>query len=151
VVYVLQLLKAAIPSVSDVPRLPTYTTLLLAHAIRFVFYPQSNLYPVVSRFLLQRPFIDIKDVPMLYGMLWSTSQESKLERNWMLKFLADGMVGSLDWKVLKRRHTWDLLASMFSESHDRVMRNAILSVSDMATQYAQFLALTRSKKDTGQA
>jgi hypothetical protein len=51
-------------------------------------------------------------------MLYSSSDDDwKKERTWIIKFLADGMVGSEDWKVLKRRHTWDLLASLFqSES-----------------------------------
>ena len=31
----------------------------------------------------------------------------------MIRFLTDGMVGSDDWRVLKRRHGWDLLASLF--------------------------------------
>jgi len=31
----------------------------------------------------------------------------------MIRFLADGMVSSGDWQVLKRRHGWDLLASLF--------------------------------------
>jgi len=69
---------------------------------------------------------------MLYGMLYSSSDENwKKERAWMIKFLADGMVGSDDWRVLKRRHTWDLLASLFqSEGQTGTsLRSGILEVT----------------------
>ena len=34
----------------------------------------------------------------------------------MLKMLGGGMANMDDWKVLKRRHTWDLVASLFQSS-----------------------------------
>jgi len=101
------------------PRLPTYTTLFLSHAFRAIFYPSNFLYPLTARFLLQRPFLDVSDVPMLYGLFYSSSDENwKKERAWMIKFIADGMTSLQDWKVLKRRHTWDLLASLFQSENE---------------------------------
>src|SRR6267154_4312475 len=107
--HIFYLLKQLMPDPSSTaldypPRLPTYTSLLLCHALRTIFYPTSSLYPLISRFLLQRPSLDISDVPMLYSMLYSSSAEEwKKERTWTVRFLADGMVGSEDWNVLKRR------------------------------------------------
>jgi nucleolar pre-ribosomal-associated protein 1 len=87
------------------------------HALRAVFNPSSFIYPLTARFLLQRPSLDTADVPMLYNLLYSSSDDHwKKERGWMIKFLADGMVGSEDWRALKRRHTWDLLASLFQSA-----------------------------------
>jgi nucleolar pre-ribosomal-associated protein 1 len=130
--YILNLLKNALPEPSkELPstRLPTYTTLILLHALRGIFYPSHFLYPLTSRFLLQRPELDPGDVPMLYSMLYSSSDDWKRERLWVVRFLADGMVCYDDWKVLKRRHTWDLLASFFQSSEkDDSMRNAVLEV-----------------------
>ena len=66
---------------------------------------------------------------MLYGMLYSGSDEWKKERGWMVRFLADGMMSSEDWRVLKGRHTWDLLASVFQNSEeDRQLRAGVLEV-----------------------
>ena len=134
--HILNLVRYLIPAPSSppetVPRLPTYATLFLSHALRTIFYPTNFLYPLTARFLLQRPTLDISDVPMLYGMLYSSSDENwKKERAWMIKFLADGMVGSDDWRVLKRRHTWDLLASLFqSEGQTGTsLRSGILEVT----------------------
>ncbi|KAI5834791.1 hypothetical protein K523DRAFT_368872 [Schizophyllum commune Tattone D] len=131
--YVLSLLKDALSVSSwsdDAPkRLPTYTTLILAHALRAIFYPTNFIYPLTARFLLQRPLFDVDDVPMLYGMLYSSGDDWKKERGWILKFLADGMCGTDDWRVFKRRHTWDLLASMFqSAGKDKALRSGVLEV-----------------------
>ncbi|KIL65208.1 hypothetical protein M378DRAFT_162474 [Amanita muscaria Koide BX008] len=131
VLYTLSLLKNvyAQPS-SDAPRrLPSYTTLILLHALRGVFYPSNFTYPLTARFLLQRPELDTADVPMLYSMLYSSSDDWKKERIWILRMLADGMMSSEDWRVLKRRHTWDLLASLFQSSHgDYSLRRGTLEV-----------------------
>ncbi|KAI9059024.1 hypothetical protein FKP32DRAFT_1761266 [Trametes sanguinea] len=131
VMHILNLLKdlTATPPTDDVPRLPAYTTLLLAHAFRGIFYPSNFIYPLTARFLLQRPTLDASDVPMLYGMLYSASDDWKKERAWIVRFLSDGIVGNEEWRILKRRHTWDLLASLFqSEERDRTLRRGVLEV-----------------------
>ncbi|TRM62838.1 ribosome 60S biogenesis N-terminal-domain-containing protein [Schizophyllum amplum] len=141
VVYVLSLLKDTLPrpEVDGVPkRLPTYTTLIFAHALRAIFYPTNFIYPLTARFLLQRPLLDVDDVPMLYGMLYSSNDDWKKERGWILKFLADGMCGTDDWRVFRRRHTWDLLASMFQSSpKDRALRSGVLEVLANLTSLPQ--------------
>jgi nucleolar pre-ribosomal-associated protein 1 len=84
---------------------------------------------MTARFLLQRPELDTSDVPMLYNMLYSSSDDWKKERGWIIRFLSDGMMSSEDWRVLKRRHTWDLLASLFQSSEgDRTLRKGIFEV-----------------------
>ncbi|KAJ7095895.1 ribosome 60S biogenesis N-terminal-domain-containing protein [Mycena belliarum] len=131
VVYVLNILRNLLPppSAGPVGRLPSYTTLILLHALRGIFYPSNFIYPLTARFLLQRPTLDVTDVPMLYGMLYSSSDDWKKEQGWIVRFIADGMMGTDDWRVLKRRHTWELLASLFQSSEqDLVMRCSILEV-----------------------
>ncbi|KAG6897168.1 hypothetical protein C0992_003674 [Termitomyces sp. T32_za158] len=132
VLHVLTLLKDALPVPSNGPprRLPSHTTLLLAHSLRGIFYPSNFMYPITARFLLQRPELDTSDVPLLYNMLYSSSDEWKKERGWIIRFLSDGMMSSDDWKVLKGRHTWDLLASLFQSSQDdRALRAGILDAT----------------------
>ncbi|KAI0333443.1 hypothetical protein GY45DRAFT_306027 [Cubamyces sp. BRFM 1775] len=131
VMHILNLLKDLTTSAptDEAPRLPAYTTLLLAHAFRGIFYPSNFIYPLTARFLLQRPSLDASDVPMLYGMLYSSSDDWKKERAWIVRFLSDGIVGNDEWRILKRRHTWDLLASLFqSEERDRTLRRGVLEV-----------------------
>ncbi|KAF5371492.1 hypothetical protein D9615_009605 [Tricholomella constricta] len=129
--HILSLLKDVLPSPADEAprRLPSYTTLLLLHALRGIFYPSNFIYPITARFLLQRPELDTNDVPMLYNMLYSSSDDWKKERGWIIRFLSDGMMSTEDWRILKSRHTWDLLASLFQSSEDdRALRAGILEV-----------------------
>ncbi|KAG1740308.1 ribosome 60S biogenesis N-terminal-domain-containing protein [Suillus lakei] len=129
--YIFNLLKNLIkPSSDGSPlRLPSFASLILSHALRGVFYPSNFIYPRTARFLLQRPELDVTDVPMLYGMLYGSSDDWKKERGWIVRFLSDGMMSTEDWKVLKRRHTWELLASLVQSSvRDQVLRRAVLEV-----------------------
>ncbi|KAH6899471.1 ribosome 60S biogenesis N-terminal-domain-containing protein [Coprinopsis sp. MPI-PUGE-AT-0042] len=121
------LLPPSTPQDTAPVRIPSYITLFLFHSLRGIFNP--------AHFVL-----DATDVPMLYSLLYSSSDDHwRKERGWILRFLADGMLaigsGSQDWKILKRRHTWDLLASMYQSTHsgssgdkDRGLRQAILGI-----------------------
>jgi len=61
--------------------------------------------------------------------LYSSSDDWKKERGWIIRFLTDGMMSNEDWRVFKRRHTWDLLSSIFQSSEtDHALRNMILEV-----------------------
>lgn len=101
----------------------------MAYALRGVFYPSNFIYPLTARFLLQRPELDTSDVPMLFSMLYSNSDNWRKERHWIIRYLANGMASSEDWRVLKRRHTWDLLASLFQSAEaDSTLRKAIFEV-----------------------
>jgi len=103
--------------------------LILLHALRGVFYPSNFIYPLTARFLLQRPELDTSDVPMLYSMLYNSSDDWKKERGWIIRFLSDGLTSTEDWRVFKRRHTWEILSSLFQSSEtDYVLRNGILEV-----------------------
>lgn len=64
---------------------------LFAHAFRTIGEPSSYLYPLISAFLLRRPTMDFRDVPMLYDMLYAAGQGSKRERRWMVRFLRDSL------------------------------------------------------------
>lgn len=49
---------------------------------------------------------------------------------WMIRFLTDGMTSAQDWKISRKRHTWDLVASMFQGfSQDHTLRVGILEVN----------------------
>ena len=134
VIHLLNLLRDQIPAPTDgsgTPRLPTYASLILCHAMRGIFHPSNFIYPLTARFLLQRAELDTQDVPMFLGMLYSVSDENwRRERAWMIRFLADGMESAQDWKIARKRHVWDLVASMFQGfSQDHALRNGILEVN----------------------
>lgn len=113
----------------EVPWLPTMPVLLAAHGLRALAAPHQPLFPVLFRFLLQRPLLDTGDVPLLYGLLHSTTDEAPAERAWMLRFLTDALhahalvaecadkqaLARARWegKAFKRRHVWELVLSLY--------------------------------------
>lgn len=72
--------------------IPAVIALFLANCIAIMGTPESALYPAFSRFLLQRPVLDQRDVPMFYLLFYSTSEEPVDDHRWLLKFLAEGLV-----------------------------------------------------------
>ncbi|TYJ56309.1 hypothetical protein B9479_003000 [Cryptococcus floricola] len=123
-IYTMRLLRHALPSQTS--RLPTLTTLFFAYAIRAIANPAHFLYPITTRFLLQRSVFDIEDTPMLYGMLYASGEFWKRERGWMMRFLKEGIRSEADWRVIRRRKVWTLLATMFTESLDPGFRRGVL-------------------------
>lgn len=108
--------------------------------MRGIFYPSNFVYPLTARFLLQRPELDTNDVPLLYSMLYSSTDDWKKERAWIVRFLSDGLMNTEDWRVFQRRHTWDLLASLFQSSEsDHALRNGILEVITSFGRDSRFL------------
>lgn len=105
------------------PWLPAPATLLAHECIRVICAPHSPAFPICMRFLLQRPQMDVFDMPLLYSMLYSSSDEAQFERAWILQFLctctkAHGRLGEsaerdVEWRIFRRRHVWDLLLSMY--------------------------------------
>ncbi|KAL7418746.1 hypothetical protein Q5752_006429 [Cryptotrichosporon argae] len=121
-----ELVQHAIPEGASQPRLPTITTLFVASALRSQASPAHFLYPLSSRFLLQRPTFDPFDVPLLYTSLYSSSDAFKRERSWIVRLIRDGTRSTADWRILKRRNTWALLSSIYQASVDATFRRLVL-------------------------
>lgn len=77
---------------SEGEAIPAISALFLANCIYVIGTPESPMYPAFSRFLLQRPLLDQKDVPMFYILFYSTSEEPVEDHKWLLRFLAEGLV-----------------------------------------------------------
>ncbi|WWC58327.1 uncharacterized protein I303_100867 [Kwoniella dejecticola CBS 10117] len=126
--YTIRLLRHAIESPST--RLPVLSTLFFAHALRSLANPSHFLYPLTSRFLLQRPVFDPTDTPMLYSMLYASADGWKRERGWMIRFLKEGVRSEADWRIVRRRNVWSLLATLFSSSLDPAFRRSVLQAME---------------------
>ena len=71
----------------------------------------------------------MSDVAMVYSMLYNNSNDWKKDLGWIIRILSDGMISPEDWLVLKRRQTWELLASLYQSSEsDTVLRRSLLKV-----------------------
>lgn len=70
--------------------IPPSIALFLAQAIRSVAVPETTEYPLIWRFMLSRPTLDTKDVPLFYNLFYSSSEDSDREKRWLLRMLTDG-------------------------------------------------------------
>ncbi|CAG8444868.1 16777_t:CDS:10 [Acaulospora colombiana] len=72
-------------------RLPTIITVFFAHALNIFTNPAHFMYPLINKFLLQRPLIDLEDIPMFYSLFHSSSDNHQKERVWILRLLSAGL------------------------------------------------------------
>ncbi|KAG0336694.1 hypothetical protein BG000_006256 [Podila horticola] len=116
VMLLLDTLKNSIVDREDnaAPRIPTVITTFVAHALSTLLRPDHFMYPHVNKFCLQRPTIDMEDIPMFYSLFNSSSEQHRKERVWMLRLLAASLKTSEDYKLFKRRHVVDLLVAFFN-------------------------------------
>jgi len=64
------------------------TKYLPAQAAEVLLKPEHRLYKPLNRFLLQRPALDMKDVPMFYELFNSGAPHNfKQDRAWVLRML----------------------------------------------------------------
>jgi nucleolar pre-ribosomal-associated protein 1 len=123
------MVRGSQPSSIEGSRLPSYLTLFLAHALRGVFYPAGFSYPHTARHLLQRPELDLTDVPMFLSMIFSSSDDWKRDRVWMLRLVRDGLKSNADWKIFRRRHIFEYLVAYLDASEaSSPTRTTILEV-----------------------
>lgn len=79
---------------NSIPRLSTFITLFTSYATRAIVNPSNLAFPLISRFLLQRPQFDTNNVPMFFDLLFSHDEDRRWERAWILKFVRDGVKSS---------------------------------------------------------
>ncbi|KAI9205645.1 ribosome 60S biogenesis N-terminal-domain-containing protein [Polychytrium aggregatum] len=116
VMLLLESLKNAITDRDSPQRVPSIVALFVAQALMVVMKPENSLYPLINRFLLQRPTIDLEDVPMFYSLFYSHSSEFRKERIWMLRLLSCGLKTYADYRIYKRRHVFDIVTGFFHSS-----------------------------------
>ncbi|KAJ3315337.1 nucleolar pre-ribosomal-associated protein 1 [Boothiomyces sp. JEL0838] len=106
--------NAVNPTTEDpYPRVPQMIASFVAQSLAIMLKPESELYPQINRFCLQRPIIDLTDVPMFYQMFYSQSTENRKDRHWILKLLLHGISTKSDFQLLKRRFVLDIVESFF--------------------------------------
>lgn len=92
VLVLMQVLRNAVTSKFE--RIPALIAAFVDQALTVLLTPSHDLYKSVNRFLLQRPALDVGDVPMLYALLNSSTSHHQDDRMWMLRLLHHGVRSS---------------------------------------------------------
>ena len=127
-------LRNALSAVS-VPRLSSVFTGFVISAAHVLLAPEHHLYGTLNKFLFLHATLDVADVPLFYQMLNSSAEHFRRDRMWMLGLLRRGVRDVLDHRVLKRRHTAEILLSFHDSSlSDAATRRAVLETLNDAVR-----------------
>ncbi|KAJ3178488.1 hypothetical protein HDU87_003562 [Geranomyces variabilis] len=145
---------ATTESRDETPRISGIMAVFFAQAVMIAMKPEHEMYSLINRFFLQRPTVDMEDIPMFYELFYSASEQSRKERVWMLRLLACGLKTAADYRLYKRRRVVDILLTCYnSPIADTQTRKLIVEfllrattipsvLSDMITQSGLVVFLT---------
>ena len=75
---------------SDTPRIPKLIAIFLGQSLKVMMDPKDILYEKVNTFFLQRPSLDLDDIPMFYA-LSNSGEHFEREVNWLLDIIIAGL------------------------------------------------------------
>jgi len=73
-----------------VTRIPKLITVFLSEALQVLMDPKHILYEKVCVFFLQRPYLELDDIPMFYT-LSNSGDYFEQEVSWLLEILSAGV------------------------------------------------------------
>ncbi|CAG8456565.1 11592_t:CDS:10 [Ambispora gerdemannii] len=121
-------------------RIPTIITVFVAHALSALLNPAHFMYPIINKFLLQRPILDLEDIPLFYSLFYSSTENYQKERVWILRLLSAGLRSVEDYKLFKRRHVWDIISAYYnSQLADNVTRKLVIEILFNAASIPQVI------------
>ncbi|GBC41626.2 ribosome 60S biogenesis N-terminal-domain-containing protein [Rhizophagus irregularis DAOM 181602=DAOM 197198] len=150
ILLLLNLLKNSITNRDndDIQRIPTIITIFIAHSLYIFMNPGHFMYPLINRFLLQRPFLDLKDIPMFYSLFQSSTNNYQKEKVWILRLLSAGLKTYDDYKIFNRRHIWNIISCYYtSPLADNITRKLIIEILFQAASIPK--VITNMMKNQG--
>ncbi|KAM9439632.1 nucleolar pre-ribosomal-associated protein 1 [Clarias gariepinus] len=79
-----------------------------------ILRPEEHMYLVISKFLLGTQYVDLKRVPDFFRLFYSFDLEHKLEREWLLKVLEEGMKDRLCYELCEQQSIFHTLLGFCS-------------------------------------
>ena len=123
---ILRCLKYAITEKEQ--QLPGIICTFVSEGLHIAQRPNHCVYPLLNKFLLSRPCLDISDIPMYYVLFNSGTPSYRMERMWILRTIGNGGRSELDLSLLSRRHVYaSLLALSTSTMSDDITEPVILN------------------------
>ncbi|KAB5535628.1 hypothetical protein PHYPO_G00120070 [Pangasianodon hypophthalmus] len=86
----------------------------IAKVAQQILRPEEHMYLVISRFLLGTQYVDLKRVPDFFRLFYSFDLEHKLEREWLLKVLEEGMRDGLCYELCEQQGIFQTLMGFCS-------------------------------------
>ncbi|XP_056613383.1 nucleolar pre-ribosomal-associated protein 1 [Triplophysa dalaica] len=90
-------------------RLPFVHVTYIAKVAQQILRPEEHMYLVINRFLLRNQFLDLQKVPDFFKLFYSFDQEHKLEREWVLSVLEEGIRDKLCYEICEQQNVYQTL------------------------------------------
>ena len=110
-------------------RISSLITSFMARSLHIFFYPEDPLYPSVNSYMLQKAFMDLRDVPLFLSHLNNSDLTYRTERTWLLHLILDGLRDPMDYYICKRFHVFQQLLTLYNSTiADKALRKLVLKI-----------------------
>ncbi|NXO02201.1 NPA1P protein, partial [Rhinopomastus cyanomelas] len=89
-------------------------TLYIARVAQQILKPEEHMYLRVNRFLLSHQYLDLRKVPGFFQLFYSFDFEHKTEREWILRFLGEGLRDKHCYELYDYQRIFQVILSFFS-------------------------------------
>nr|XP_014342489.1 PREDICTED: nucleolar pre-ribosomal-associated protein 1 [Latimeria chalumnae] len=114
-------------------RLTFSLAVYVAKVVQQLLKPEEHMYVKISRFLLAHQYLDVKKVPGFYNLFYSFDFEHKVEREWVLGLLVDGLKDRHCYELYEHQRIFHIILIFFnSPLCDETTQTQILEVLQRA-------------------
>uniref|UniRef100_A0A8C1PYH9 URB1 ribosome biogenesis homolog n=1 Tax=Cyprinus carpio TaxID=7962 RepID=A0A8C1PYH9_CYPCA len=110
--YLLDTVKNGIPKQNL--RMPNVHVAYITKVAQQILRPEEHMYMVVNKFLLGTQFLDLKRVPDFFKLFYSFDLERKLERDWVLSVLEEGVRDKHCYEICENQGIYQTLLGFSS-------------------------------------
>ncbi|XP_032053287.1 nucleolar pre-ribosomal-associated protein 1 isoform X1 [Aythya fuligula] len=104
-------------------------TLYIARVAQQMLKPEEHMYTKINRFLLSHQYLDLRKVPGFFQLFYSFDFEHKIEREWVLRLLGEGLRDKHCYQLYDYQRIFHVILSFFnSPLCDEVSQNHILEI-----------------------
>ncbi|XP_068883251.1 nucleolar pre-ribosomal-associated protein 1 isoform X1 [Aphelocoma coerulescens] len=89
-------------------------TLYIARVAQQILKPEEHMYIKVNRFLLSHQYLDLRKVPGFFQLFYSFDFEYKTEREWILRFLGEGLRDKHCYELYDYQRIFQIILSFFN-------------------------------------
>uniref|UniRef100_A0A8C2SXU5 URB1 ribosome biogenesis homolog n=1 Tax=Coturnix japonica TaxID=93934 RepID=A0A8C2SXU5_COTJA len=108
-------------------------TLYIARVAQQMLKPEEHMYTKINRFLLSHQYLDLRKVPGFFQLFYSFDFEHKIERDWVLRLLGEGLRDKHCYQLYDYQRIFHVILSFFnSPLCDEGSQNHILEVLQSA-------------------
>ncbi|RXN33752.1 nucleolar pre-ribosomal-associated 1 [Labeo rohita] len=110
--YLLDTVKNGIPKQNL--RVPFVHVAYITKVAQQILRPEEHMYLVVNKFLLGTQLLDLKRVPDFFKLFYSFDLERKMEREWVLSMLEEGVRDKYCYEICEKQGIYQTLLGFAS-------------------------------------